>query len=693
MRGADSKIPTRKLYGAIAPDLASTSIKSFSVQSSKAIEALEVEIDELQSLIEPYGYDLLDFESVRLGTNAAETIYAEHEGSLIYGADGNDTVRGRSGDDVMVGGRGPDKFVWDLRSETGDQSDTIIDLDFETGDWLFILTSQDGTLGPFGRNAQLRDLDDLRSAIWQGALAASNNNDGDGLLISVAGIPGPELDIKNLSMEDIGHPMGERTLLVAMSTGQSLSIGVTYFPNYTVIWDEPVDPDRAFMLDFGDDPQTDHWGWRDEDVQLIPETFKGFKPLRSSRTETHATTMVAQILDGYDDATISAPDILHFHVGVGGTSILQLMSSSDDVYNSVADALLTTSPGDVFLVPGENDLHSYYVNANGFAHFYKTLKGNPTQFDKVRPQFDIIAQEALAQDYTLQEKLAVAFIHGQADTNLVNDGDYDYSFLMAKYFDRIEAAVEASWGMDVELVVSVSQQRGYGGGGLAVNQLDIVIQDERVHLGAKEIIFESLYPSVPNDGNLAEGERPDLTHLSPKGYMMMGQTVGTRLFDSLVGNKDAPILLEAAVHGQSGNELILTFSGVEGYLVEDTTDLREELGFITPEHFGIGIYDDRGSSRNVPGISDSFISGDSEVTLILDQPISGIYQIWIGRNERSMAAREVGSDLKDWHYTSLRDSETDDLVHVPGDLQADGEPVREFAPLQYLTAEFDDWFI
>lgn len=468
-----------------------------------------------------------------------------------------------------------------------------------------------------------------------------------------------------------------RELLVVVTTGQSLSVGVTKFSEYEPLWTEPVDADRAFMLDFGNNALVDHLGWGTRDVDT--GAFEGFKPLQSSRTETPATGMVSQILKGYDDAGVVSPDIVHMHAGKGGASILKLMSTRDDIYGDIAAGLASTADGGIFLVPKPGGDHSYYINDDGAALFVKSIDGDPTAFDAVAPQFGLIASEAETLGYALPTRLAVAFIHGQSDTNI----DYGiYTRLIRSYIDRLEQTAEDAWGGDVEVVASVSQQRGYGAGRVPLQQLDAIIEDPDIHFGAPEILFETRYPSVP--GN-------DVTHLSPEGYLMMGQTIGARMYDALIGAEDLPILIDTVTRTDA-QELTITFSGVEGDLVSDSSDFLPEMGYNEPEYFGFGLYNaNGGTSGEIPRITGAWITGAAEVTLSFETDITGDWRLYLGRNERTLSNGIYDDRIggTGWHANTLRDSETDTLHVSPKGLPFGAGPIREFAPFQYADLSFE----
>ena len=90
---------------------------------------------------------LLDMENVQPvleGSDGRDILYAGAQSHIIEGKGGDDRLWSGSGDDLMLGGTGADKFVFDLRKSDGQGVNKIMDLHFDAGDRLHILTNEAG---------------------------------------------------------------------------------------------------------------------------------------------------------------------------------------------------------------------------------------------------------------------------------------------------------------------------------------------------------------------------------------------------------------------------------------------------------------------------------------------------------------------------------------------------------------------
>ena len=134
------------------------------------------------------------------GTEGADSLWASSHGSFLEGLGGNDTLSGRAGTDILTGGAGADRFVYDMRSSSPQGDDLILDLDFDEGDSIYVLTSTAGlftdatdpgnalrVLGD-GSSAIIDSLADLQEIVRSGAMSLVDNGMGGSILSLSDGI-------------------------------------------------------------------------------------------------------------------------------------------------------------------------------------------------------------------------------------------------------------------------------------------------------------------------------------------------------------------------------------------------------------------------------------------------------------------------------------------------------------------------
>ncbi|WP_176473821.1 hypothetical protein [Actibacterium ureilyticum] len=589
-------------------------------------------------------------------------------GDLINGNDGKDKIAGGIGSDTMTGGEGADGFLFGGRNTFFDAAqdgdiDRITDFEFGTDSLSFRNVGGKSLY----RVSSLEDLfelaeDDSRFSVTEGdGQVTIDYSDGTGATAIVLETPGAQTAAPEF--------------LLMVSAGQSLSVGVTYWPDRGVVTDTAVDPTLALALDFGNDRISGR-GWLKNEVDSA--AFQGFQPLQEHETETHASGMVQQVLDGYAADGLSAPTIGHFHAGTGGVSILQLMTSQSDLYASTDAALAATATGQVFVVQNDSGAYDHFVNNAGQADFYASFDAAPMLFDNFRIQLELAVEEAQAQGYDLLPTLALTYIQGQADTHL-DHATFGYQYLLETYFQMVDAVADASYGTDVDTLISLSQMRGYGEKEVSISQIETIVDNENVHFGTSEFQFQASNPSKIGS---------DYTHLSPEGYHLMGQSIGAKWYDVLSGSEDAPILIES-VRKTSATTLEVTFSGVEGQLIADSSAFSAAAGVSAPDNFGFDLYNSAHRvGSGVPDIVHAEITGDSEVTLEFDADLDGDFVLYLGRYEQDLSDGSIdGLSLNRFGGTTLRDSEAD-AFSSDAAARATEADIHEYIPTQYYELMF-----
>ncbi len=458
------------------------------------------------------------------------------------------------------------------------------------------------------------------------------------------------------------------------TSGQSLSIGVTSFNKYEVLTNSPVDPVHALALDFGKNSLVNK-GWQNSPVNAA--AFNGFRSLQEYTTETHVSSMIGRLVSEYQAAGLESPVFTHVNTGSGGKSILQLMTRAQDIYADVASALSSTSNDDVFAVDNNNGTFSYFRNAAGIADGYGTLSGRPVYFDNLVTQLQLGVTEAVRLGYDLAEDIVLNFIHGQADQR-IGDIANGYEFLLDTYFDRLDAAAEAILGSASDVIGMVSQHRGYGDKGVAIDQIEFVNSHANIVFGATEYQYEALYPASVGG---------DYTHLSPEGYYMMGQRLGANLFDVLTGQENEPILI-SQVSKVASDQLLVDFTGVDNALIVDASIYAAANGLHAPENLGFRLYQPDGSNSNyLPKIVDVQIVDADSILLQFDRNVSGQFRLYLGRTQENLLDPALGK-LPGFGGTPLRDSGSLDVASPNGGAVLSDAHIYEYIPIQYYDLDF-----
>lgn len=160
----------------------------------------------------PYPEFMDDPRPLILAGDEGDVLRADASGALLLGGAGNDRLRESASDDVMVGGGGADNFVFDLRRNSGPEHDMIMDLDFESGDRLRILTRHEGLFSEdsdsdnalritaSGASVSIDSLEDLREVVLSGALTATDSDQG--VLLSLSALPDHVLQLASIETGD-----------------------------------------------------------------------------------------------------------------------------------------------------------------------------------------------------------------------------------------------------------------------------------------------------------------------------------------------------------------------------------------------------------------------------------------------------------------------------------------------------------
>lgn len=148
------------------------------------------------------------------GSDADDIFKDFTEQSVFLLEDGDDKIFLGSADQVVSGGAGADRFVIDLRSGDTGAAVLVTDLDFAAGDWLNILTRQDGTftddavpgndlwVNGSGDTANPQSLADLAELVLSGALTAWDGNHG--LVLAVDAIaPNTTVELAGIWLDDL----------------------------------------------------------------------------------------------------------------------------------------------------------------------------------------------------------------------------------------------------------------------------------------------------------------------------------------------------------------------------------------------------------------------------------------------------------------------------------------------------------
>lgn len=463
-------------------------------------------------------------------------------------------------------------------------------------------------------------------------------------------------------------------LQLVFTSGQSLSVGASH--NHYTLSSTPPYPNEVLGLNFGSTiPPSFGWGGK----AVNPSTFSGFKPLAETITESHVSGMMNMLEFQYQSHGLTAPTFVHINTGAGGRSVLQLMTSKSDIFASFAEGLQHKTSGEIFAVDLQNGTYDFYVRTDTGALFYNNDAGAPVFYDNLVTQMQLAANYGRAQGYELDDNLLLNWIQGQSDTYLnstaAGRAGYGYEYVLGRMFDQVEAAAKGIVGTNADVFGVVSQVRGFGDKSVAIDQLDYVLSNPNVTLGATEFQFEAEFPSWVTQ---------DYTHLSPEGYYMMGQTIGSRMFDLVNGQENAPIVMDAVTR-VSPTSVIVHFSGVDTYLVNDPSPYRAENFISPPPNMGFSLANSSGGGT-VGGlaISNVAIVGPDTVQIDFNKALTIPIRIYLGASKASLGTYANGA-LSGFGGTTLRDASVTAAMLAPNGYALSDPYIYEYAPVQYFS--------
>jgi Ca2+-binding RTX toxin-like protein len=431
-----------------------------------------------------------------------------------------------------------------------------------------------------------------------------------------------------------------------------------------VLTTNPVDSENILALDFGP-THNSAAGWGDAPTDTA--RFAGFKALRESGTETHVSGMMAALRDAYESAGVDAPTLLHINAGFGGRSILELMTPQSRVFQDIPTALSSTTAGDIFAMSAGGDSFNFYQRTQDGFTFESTRTGPLVYMDNLRTQLQLAVDYARGQGFALSPTIVFNWIQGQSDNSL------KYDQYLNELIDQVNDMVDAVVGSDVKVATLVSQTRGYGGKNISLDQLQVILDRDDVAFGASEFEFQALYPSRVNG---------DYTHLNPEGYFQMGQRIGRNIFAMLDGKENAPILFDT-IEQLDSRTLLVKFSGVDTYLVNDPSRYLAANLMTPPSNMGFFAYGANGSKPSEFAIESAVIVSRNSVRLNFDQDIAGDFTLFLGRTPEDLLTDGPGGlSLASFGGTTLRDAGRLESLQPTSGAALTDPHLYEFAPIQ-----------
>jgi Ca2+-binding RTX toxin-like protein len=447
-------------------------------------------------------------------------------------------------------------------------------------------------------------------------------------------------------------------LQIVLTLGQSLATGTASRDNFRVLSTLPPDPDKLLMLNFGHIGPAG-WGSRPVDQSL----FRGFTPLVERNTETHVTGMMTAILDSYVQDGRSAPTLLHINAAGGGRSIFQLMTPQSRIFENLESAVAATSDGDIFAISaGVNSFNFYQRTATGYS-FEATQPGPIVFMDNLQTQLRLAVEQARSKGFEIEPTIVFNWHQGQSDTST------KYDQFLTELIDSVNEMVDQTIGHDVSMVTVATQTRGYGGKGISLDQLQVISERADVVLGAVEYEFQARYPARVNG---------DYTHLNAEGYYQLGQRIGRNIYSAISGNENQPILIEKTQQIDP-RTVIVDFSGVDTYLVDDSSRYDSGNMLVPPPNFGF--------TANLNNVNFSILSaeiiGARTVKLTFAQDVSGEFTLSLGRSPVDLLNDGDGTrSLPGFGGTTLRDAGRLAVLTPSGGTPLTDPFMYEFAPIQ-----------
>jgi hypothetical protein len=459
---------------------------------------------------------------------------------------------------------------------------------------------------------------------------------------------------------------GQPVLQIVITMGQSLSVGAT--ANAGILSTRPVYPNNVLALNFGASATiNDGWG----SSPVVASKFQGFTPLYEVNSESPVSSMLNAVVADALAAGKPAPTLLNINTGTGGLSILQLMTSSGQIYGSLVDALSNTAIGQEFAVQNADGTYGFYLRTASGDQFYENLPGPIVYFDNLVKELTIAVNYARTQGYQVSPNVIFNYEQGQADTD-IGTGSTGYDLLLPQLLQRVQTAAQGVIGPDATVDNVITQVRGYSSKDVSIDQLNATETVPNTIFGAPEYEFEAEYPSKIGT---------DYTHLSPTGYYMLGQELGNKIFDLLQGKLDQPILIER-VTKPSSNTLFIGFSGVNTYLVNDPSPWRSSNLLTAPPNLGFGAYGANGNAPTAISITGASIVASNVVQLTFSGAISGAFRLYLGRTQNDPL---TGGGLAGFGGATLRDASETAALPPPNGQALPDPYVYDYAPIQYVN--------
>ncbi len=458
-----------------------------------------------------------------------------------------------------------------------------------------------------------------------------------------------------------------KDLQVTLSLGQSLSVGTTTNP--VVFSSKPDIQAQAYSLDFGR-PLYFSRGWGAEAVD--PTRFKGIAPIYEFGFETHASAMLSQIAQQYLEAGLEAPTLVHINAGAGGQSIVRLMLSKENIFDTVDKGLSLTSSGDLFAIQRSNGVLDYYVNFAKGAQFLYSFDGTPSFYSNLISQISLLADYTKSNGMEIAPKILLNWIQGQGDTGIPAG---IYKHLLGELFQSIEEDLAGFGIQDMQVLGLVSQTRGFAQKSVSIEQLEFVRENAKVALGITEYAYQASY---------GDPTANRYTHLTSEGYYKLGQDLGVRAFDLLTNHEKLPIVFER-FSWETNTSLIVDFSNVTGHLVDDVNLYDVANRLIAPKNFGFSLYSEQGYRLPSYSIVSTDIVDQDSVRLTFNQPISQLVRLYIGRSEDEVATPGSGFSLAGFGGTTLRDSTVERATAPNSNRSLQDVNIYNFIPIQYMN--------
>ena len=447
-------------------------------------------------------------------------------------------------------------------------------------------------------------------------------------------------------------------LQIVLTLGQSLATGTTSRENFRVLSSLPPDPEKLLMLNFGHITPAG-WGGRPVDQSL----FRGFTPLVERNTETHVTGMMTALLDSYTQDGRVAPTLLHINAAGGGRTIFQLMTPQSRIFDSFESALAATSSGDIFAMVAGTNLYNFFQRTQDGYTFEATRSGPLVFMDNLQIQLRLAVEHARAQGFEIEP--TIIFNWHQAQSDVANK----YDQYLNELIDSVNEMVDQTVGQDVSVLTAVTQARGYGNKDVSLDQLQVILERPDVVLGALEYEFQARYPASVNG---------DYTHLNAEGYYQLGQRIGRNIYQAIAGSENQPILIERTEQIDP-RTVIVDFSGVDTYLVDDPSRYDPGNMLIPPPHLGFS------ANYNIVNfdILSAEIIGPRTVKLTFAQDVSGNFTLSLGRSPVDVLNDGDGTrSLLAFGGTTLRDAGQMAALSPTGGASLADPFLYEFAPTQ-----------